>query len=213
MNTSFLLSKEGRKISLFTVLGDFNSSKQFCETFFSHYYIRWRKSDSEKESSKLFDPSPGLSNSKSNTISITLLSSQYSPSLSTHGSLVIILSTVIRIPKEYERLSSSQCSVSSPGRARAKKAFTQATLDKHFISKTQILAFIHIPSTTESTQKVLLICKPSSRLWWPISSPHNPSPSYLNRKASRSLSTKPRLRGPQVPQEKGSLSINKWAKS
>lgn len=194
------------------MLGDFNSSKQFCETFFSHYYIRWRKSDSEKKSSKLFDLSPGLSNSKSNTISIILLSSQYSPSLSTHDSLVI-LSTVIRIPKENERLSSSQCSVSSPGRARAKKAFTQATLDKHFISKTQILAFIHIPSTTESTQKVLLICKPSSWLWRPISSPHNPSLSYLNWKASRSLSTRPRLGGPQVPQEKSSLSINKWEKS
>lgn len=113
--------------SLFAVWNDFNTSKQLFETFFSSY-ITQRKSDLEKKSPGLFDKSPGLSDFKAYTVSITLLSSHYPPSFSTYGSLVIMLSTVIRIKKKSMKGHPPFNPLrSSPGRARALKAFSGYT--------------------------------------------------------------------------------------
>ena len=82
MSTSFLLRQEGRKISsndsLFAVLHDFNSSKHHCETFIIIIIIISNKEihTESGEAQNFLKSSTGISDSKSNTASIILLSSQ-----------------------------------------------------------------------------------------------------------------------------------------
>ena len=81
MSTSFLLRQGGRKISsndsMFVVLHDFNSSKQHCETFIIIIIISNEETQTESgEAQNFLKLSTGISDSKSNTASITLLSSQ-----------------------------------------------------------------------------------------------------------------------------------------
>ena len=62
---------------MFVVLHDFNSSKQHCETFIIIIIISNEEIQTESgEAQNFLKSSTGISDSKSNTASITLLSSQ-----------------------------------------------------------------------------------------------------------------------------------------
>ena len=80
MSTSFLLRQEGRKISsndsLFAVLHDFNSSKHHCETFIIIIISNEEIQTESGEAQNFLKSSTGISDLKSNTASIILLSSQ-----------------------------------------------------------------------------------------------------------------------------------------
>lgn len=102
-----------------------STAKNNCVRRFSFLLI------SHKTKSDLERSCPGLSDSKSGTVFITLLFSRYSPSLSTCGSLVIALGTVFRIEmkqKKDERVPSLPSTSEQPWQSERRENFLRLRL-------------------------------------------------------------------------------------